>query len=201
MSDFDIEYIDHPHLIGFAAVAEEFCDLLENGSKLEAGIFIKTLHCVLPKLYLKALQLPHTNLLFDDSIEDNVSDTVLENTTTQDFDRELDENFRQVISMLSEHTKGFAYYFHMFDAYDPQTNKPVQGWLVDDISDLYLDIRSGLRKWKRGESGEALWEWRFYFEIHWGDHALHALQALHTRAADYDSGWFNIDTDINMPQQ
>jgi hypothetical protein len=39
----------------------------------------------------------------------------------------------------------------------------------------------------------AIWEWRFHFEWHWGDHAIDALRALHraclrdARANDHQS--------------
>ena len=65
----------------------------------------------------------------------------------------------------------------------------VTGSLADDIADVYRDLRTGLRKWQRGESGGALWEWRFNFEAHWGQHADDALRAIHSLSAWHDHPW------------
>ena len=61
------------------------------------------------------------------------------------------------------------------------------------LAAMYRDLRAGLLKWERGEAGEALWEWRFGFENHWGKHATGALRALWARAAWHDENWPRID--------
>jgi hypothetical protein len=57
---------------------------------------------------------------------------------------------------------------------------PVRGSLADDLRDVYSDVRRGLALWDSPAPPDAaIWEWRFQFEIHWGDHAIDALRALH----------------------
>jgi hypothetical protein len=70
----------------------------------------------------------------------------------------------------------YDYYFEVFDPY--KLEEPVTGHLSDDIFDIYRDLKRGLVAYNRGETGAAVWEWRFHFEIHWGDHAVDALRAL-----------------------
>ena len=50
--------------------------------------------------------------------------------------------------------------------------------LADDLLDMYDDLRSGLWLYENGNAAQALWEWKFSFEVHWGRHAADALYAL-----------------------
>jgi Domain of unknown function (DUF5063) len=74
--------------------------------------------------------------------------------------------------------------FHEKDIYwevsDPyEASEPVCGSLTDDLLDVYADVRRGLDLWDGSHQQAAIWEWRFHFDIHWGDHAVDALRALH----------------------
>ncbi|MBX3215757.1 MAG: DUF5063 domain-containing protein [Labilithrix sp.] len=68
-------------------------------------------------------------------------------------------------------------YWEVFDPYEESV--PVAGSLSDDILDVYGDVRRGLWHWEKGNMADAVWEWRFSFDTHWGDHAVDALRALH----------------------
>jgi hypothetical protein len=71
----------------------------------------------------------------------------------------------------------FDTYWGVFDPY--KLDEPVAGSLSDDLLDVYRDVRRGLALWESGHDASAIWEWRFSFESHWGDHAADALRALH----------------------
>jgi len=75
-------------------------------------------------------------------------------------------------------------YWEVFDPYEQSA--PVVGSLSDDFLDIYGDVRRGLALWDGGIGTKsddfrlaAIWEWRFHFDVHWGDHASDALRALH----------------------
>lgn len=70
-------------------------------------------------------------------------------------------------------------YWEVFDPYDHENTEPVAGSLADDVLDVYRDIRRGLAMWDDSQKQDAIWEWRFHFDVHWGDHAIDALRALH----------------------
>ena len=75
---------------------------------------------------------------------------------------------------------GFAekdIYWEVFDPYEQ--DQPVAGSLSDDLLDVYKDVARGLALWDSSHHVEAIWEWRFHFVVHWGDHAIDALRALH----------------------
>ncbi len=67
-------------------------------------------------------------------------------------------------------------YWEVFDPY--QKEPPVAGSLSDDLLDTYLDVRRGLAAHDAGSVDSAIWEWKFHFDHHWGDHAVDALRAL-----------------------
>ena len=70
------------------------------------------------------------------------------------------------------------FYREVFDPYSQPTEVECTGDILDDLGDIYRDLVAGLSQWRDGNSGEALWAWRFTFESHWGEHATSALRAL-----------------------
>jgi len=68
-------------------------------------------------------------------------------------------------------------YWEVFDPYEE--SKPVCGSLSDDLLDVHADVRRGLDLWDGAHKEAAIWERRFHFDIHCGDHATDALRALH----------------------
>ena len=76
--------------------------------------------------------------------------------------------------------QGFDEFENYWDVFDPyKLDEAVAGSLSDDLLDVYRDVRRGLALWESGHDASAIWEWRFSFESHWGDHAVDALRALH----------------------
>ncbi len=75
---------------------------------------------------------------------------------------------------------GFGEKDFYWEIYDPYVDADrVGGLLSDDVLDVYGDVREGLAYWDADRQQRAIWAWRFLFEIHWGDHAVDALRALH----------------------
>lgn len=75
---------------------------------------------------------------------------------------------------------GFAAHDDYWEVFDPYVkSEPVAGWMSDAVLDVYRDIQRGLWFWENDEIADAVWEWRFSFDSHWGAHAIDALRALH----------------------
>ena len=53
------------------------------------------------------------------------------------------------------------------------------GMISDDIVDIYIDLSHGALVEDRYSLTDAIWEWRFSFETHWGRHASEAFSALY----------------------
>ena len=58
-----------------------------------------------------------------------------------------------------------------------------QGWLVDDFFDIYRDLKIELSKIDTIATDEAiedaLWELKWGFFHHWGNHCINAMRYLH----------------------
>jgi hypothetical protein len=59
--------------------------------------------------------------------------------------------------------------------------KPVIGDLADDLTDIYRDVKPGLRAAAIPENAvtRSGFDWQFSFQSHWGDHAVNAMKLLH----------------------
>jgi hypothetical protein len=90
---------------------------------------------------------------------------------------DLDVSARQVAALVRDLVGERNFYWEVSD---PQAETPTTGGLLsDDVSDVYRDLRRGLHAWDDGHYGDAVWEWRFSFETHWGNHATAAIRVLH----------------------
>ena len=70
----------------------------------------------------------------------------------------------------------FNVYWEFFNPYI--CDEPVCGCLVDDINDIYNDIREGICSYEQGLLDEAVWIWKWNFDNHWKHHAADAIRAL-----------------------
>jgi len=68
-------------------------------------------------------------------------------------------------------------YWEIFDPYADADS--VCGDLVDDLSDIAADLRDGMKEYEAGSFRNAIFEWRFGLNNHWGQHVVDALRALH----------------------
>lgn len=66
--------------------------------------------------------------------------------------------------------KKYDGYWEVFNPYHQE--EPIQGSLTDDISGIYQDLQSGIYLYEQKNFQDAIWTWKFGFEIHWGAHLL-----------------------------
>ncbi|APR81066.1 Hypothetical protein A7982_06413 [Minicystis rosea] len=161
---------------------EELCSTLENIDEGNAAAQLRVLHTLLPRLYAAALCLPKTSVLFaDDDGPDAAHAPAAEPSTRTALPPGL--------SALAAFLGLQRCYREIFDPYASYDEEAGVGDLIDDLGDIFIDLDTGRTHWRAGNTGEALWEWRFSFEAHWGTHATSAMRALHTRCAWYDGDW------------
>jgi hypothetical protein len=65
-------------------------------------------------------------------------------------------------------------------------DEPVVGDLADDLVDIYRHVSRGLNLYDAGCIDDAIWEWGFNFQLHWGEHASSAIRALHCYLSQED---------------
>ena len=73
-------------------------------------------------------------------------------------------------------------YWVVFEPLEKEKPDPVVGSLSDDLADIWRDLKPGLAEidsCKATSISDAVWQWRFSFESHWGHHAAEAIAALH----------------------
>jgi len=140
----------------FVTLVRDYVALIENASASMAFEFTRRCAVILPKVYAAALDLP------DLEVSDN-------------FDIE-----RSVASPMAEICRLFGRYDCYHEFYDPyEEAEAVMGSLGDDLADIYLDLANPLRAYDQGHVAEAIWEWKFSMQQHFGDHLVDAMRALH----------------------
>lgn len=92
--------------------------------------------------------------------------------------KEPKEKMRSTIYVYASNLP-LQYYSEVFNPLIVPAEEPGVGDLADDIADIYQDIRRGLDLLEEGYTAEAVWEWIFHMQAHWGEHATSAIRVLH----------------------
>ena len=136
----------------FAETARRYCKFVEAAAGIEERTRLQRARLELSELVHAACQLP--------SGDADGPDVDQEVSTPTDW-------------------PGFGDLDVYHEVFDPYVDEPpVCGSLSDDLLDIYRDLKRGLVAYDAGQVGTAVWEWRFHFDHHWGDHAVDALRAL-----------------------
>lgn len=77
-------------------------------------------------------------------------------------------------------------YYATIDPLVVPSGEPTLGDVADDLADIYLELRDGLRAHRAGDTAEAVRRWCFGWRFHWGAHATGALGALRAWLASHD---------------
>jgi hypothetical protein len=145
----------------FTTVARNFCTLLETATELELKELRTRLLHVLPALYLAGAKLPMLDVDAD----------------VEHVPLKLD-----LVVALSRHLGDNDTYWQVLDP--TQKEEPIAGSIATDLSEIRFDLQQGLAALERGVPIEAVvWEWRFGFDHHWGEHLVDALRAIHWQIA------------------
>ena len=103
---------------------------------------------------------------------------------------DLDEMRMRLAGMLDN----VDTYSFVFDPYVPEV---VESQLSDDLAAIATDLDTGLRHFRDGNVGEALWWWQFSYVSSWGNLAGAALNALLSVVA-HDR--LDVDVDLDADQ-
>lgn len=135
----------------FRVIASAYCDFIDSSRIFNDEESYRKLLRIISQLFTSALNLPEVELKEKHWVDADVQLPIVE-------------------------VKHHNMYTEVFDPYHDET--PVTGCLEDDIIDIYSDIKKGLILFEQGLIVNAVWEWRFGLEIHWGEHATSAIRAL-----------------------
>lgn len=151
---------------GFVQLARQFCNFVENSASFESRDFLETSQLFLIKIY---------QLVGDIEVTDNGAELP--------FDHILNNaQFDEIVELIKNKLLDHRYYWVVFDPINVEDTEPGCGDLLDDISDIYKDVKGALLLYDSGlEDAKdlAMWQVKFDFENHWGQHCINAIYAFH----------------------
>jgi len=168
----------HPAVLHFVVVAKDFCTLLETGrAERPCKVFIEDAIRVVLDLYHAALDLPDVTPERPKKAE--------RLPVRERLDRHLQRSRKlrdSIQPRITDSLGGERCYSRVFDPFDPKDPQTVTATLLDDLSDIYIDVKAGLQQIDDREellTRRIVWEWKFGMESHWGWHATGAIYAMH----------------------
>jgi hypothetical protein len=150
----------------FASKAKAFCDWVEGDFKDPLEELLKA-EQLLTELHSSILGLSNADAVWED-VED-----LTETEEYSDADKAAWHASREKFTALP-----IDGYWEIFDASNIEDDSPVFATVSDDLSDIYSDLKGGLILYEKEMFAEAFWEWRFNFEIHWGNHLVGCQKAI-----------------------
>lgn len=142
----------------FAEVAARFCAWAESSPKPAMEEALTALR-LLSALYSAALELPEAT------------------PADEDLESLLYDRYQTVFRRFGSLPVG--YYSTSLDPLKVPSDEVGIGDVADDMASIYLDLVGPLYWYREGRAGEATWEWRFAFTLHFGHHLTSALRVLH----------------------
>jgi hypothetical protein len=152
---------DFPAAIRFSETAQEFCILIETAKSFERRAFFERCFQLVARLVSEAVELP--------DIEGEL-DTMRGQVTL--------DAYRAVVDGLEFQAAEHDSYKMVFDPWE-EAAEPIYGSVSNDLADIWRDLKRGLLALAAGSLPNAICDWRFSFQHHWGPfHATHVLRPL-----------------------
>lgn len=150
----------------FLKETNNFFTLLEHNKPEDQLIFKTKLHLILSKIYSASFSIPDLELQFDNDFEND--QFIIRN---KDFTN-------QIMNKIGS----CEWYYEVFDPYNLDDSDPMEHSLLDDIIDIYYELKIANIKIEKNipeyiEDG--IWDIIFGRNNHWGNHAVNAIRALH----------------------
>lgn len=162
-------FIDkHPatkEILDFLNAARSFCSFIESLHFDSTLSFLSGTQTHLLVLYSTGKNLPCFDIKNEIENEPELSATA----------------FNKILGFIAERIP-YRFYWHVFDPTNDSDTEAVCGDLLDDLGDIYKDIKRCILlfdAYKTANVENALYRFKFYFEHHWGDHCVNALYAIH----------------------
>jgi len=157
---------DSEDVFNFINVARSYCTFIESYQSKNVKEFLLVMQNNLLALYQAGNKLPHIDLQEDAEFEKDIDNEFLERVIVHTVNRLMD----------------CRYYLHLFNPTDESDKDVVYGDLLDDIGDIYKDLKRSLLIFDIGtdvSKENAVWQFKFDFSNHWGDHCINAIYASH----------------------
>jgi hypothetical protein len=152
--------------LSFEEAARRFCIFIETEQSDNLKEFLLSAQRHLLILYTVGFNIP------DISVEGDI-----------DFDTDIPNGEKKNILKFISDRVPFSYYWAVLNPVDiNDTVETGVGDLIDDLGDMYNDIKRGLTLLDKEELSakeSAVWRFKFDYDNHWGEHCIEALYAIH----------------------
>ena len=182
----------------FVELADRFCQVVVGRNRYTQVGFLQAIESPLAELYFRASALPDEELWFSDDEDEAEGDAESPEgglSGHEDGALHTDDESAFPILLTSRidvsqqleimhDIEGLLGEFNLYrEVYDPYGNdEALNGSLGDDIASLYALLATHLPLFRSREvpaMREALWNWRFGFDSHEGEHVTGALRAIY----------------------
>ncbi|HKF48852.1 MAG TPA: DUF5063 domain-containing protein [Terracidiphilus sp.] len=161
----------------FALVAAQFCGVVDAVLSLDRSEFCTQIYRLLPKLIDQAISLPDVAPSNAEGGQDE--EGIKAPPTSESLSVEQSHaKWKLRYSLLTEKLEDWDLYREVFNPVSDA--EVVYGSLADDLADIYRDLSEPLNETSTPPE-DRIWAWRFSFRSHWGQHAVDALRAIHSR--------------------
>lgn len=157
---------DSRDVLSFIAAAKSYCACIEGYQTQNDKEFLLVIQTNLLTLYQAVNKLPDTYSQDNIELKQDIGSEFLERT----------------IEFIAERLMDNRYYLHLFNPADESDRDISYGDLLDDIGDIYEDLKRSLLIFDIGTDAakeSAIWKFKFTFDSHWGDHCINAIYASH----------------------
>lgn len=151
------------NVVGFVALATEYCNMLDTVSLLSQKAFIDKSHRLLPLIYLKAIILPDTEAEMPELIDKSVTQ----------------EEWEEVQHVVSKKLKGIDAYSESLEALKGEQQMYS---LSEGFADVYQDLKDFISLYNMGSAemmNDAVWECKNNFRAFWGQRLVNITRVLH----------------------
>jgi hypothetical protein len=158
----------------FGLVSRRYCSLVDSRATLDKAEFLHQIYGILTELIVEAIRLPQVH--FTDDENERQAAKIREACAKS---RMKHEGWSTLYNSLQEKLGDWDLYWQVFDP--TKDNEAIRGSLADDIADIYRDVKDGIRLTETNQApfDVIIFDWRFGFSSHWGNHAMNALRTIH----------------------
>lgn len=175
---FNEEEFKAKEITEFIEACENYCLVIENYSKYSVKDFLYYVQKTLVKYYSKGFDLPDCC--------GNDDDTKINAELTK---RDINAFFKQS-NELGNFLGAHNAYWSNFDPFpDDEDKETTLSSLSNDIAEIYEDIKTNLTAFEKGniyDKQQALWQFKFDWYGHTGDHWTFAVRAIHWKLQDLE---------------
>ncbi len=162
----------------FIKACEDYCEVIENFNKYSVKDFLYNVQKTLVRYYSAGFDLP-------DCCGSDGNTTI----STEYTKRDVNEFFKlsnELLQFLDDHN----IYWSNFNPYPEVNDKETSSHsLANDLSEIYEDIKLNIYVFKNGnlyDKQEMLWQFKFDWRGHTGDHWTFAVRAIHWKLQELE---------------